>query len=268
MLPCHCVQKYFREIDPEGTATRKSQCFERRKCFVPGPNFCWHVDGYDKLKPYGFCIHGCIDRFSRKIIWLKVLLANNNPLVIGHLYMDAVGAFGGCPQKIRSDCGTENHLASIQCCLMNTVDAHIYGTSPHNQRIKAWWSTLRKRVTTLWMKIFKDLIEQNTYTPVNVLQHECLWHCFTPLLELELDKFKNHWNTHYIRKSRHDTVSGRPNVIFNFPELHGTQNYLKEVDLWQCDYIEQNHFPPEEQERITHQEYFHYLKTELAIACL
>ena len=21
----------------------------------------WHTDGYDKLKPFGFCIHGCID---------------------------------------------------------------------------------------------------------------------------------------------------------------------------------------------------------------
>jgi hypothetical protein len=26
-----------------------------------GPNFVWHLDGYDKLKPYGFAIHGCID---------------------------------------------------------------------------------------------------------------------------------------------------------------------------------------------------------------
>ena len=46
----------------------------------------WHVDGYDKLKPYGFAIHGCIAyihsnnsiparntiicSYSRKIIWL------------------------------------------------------------------------------------------------------------------------------------------------------------------------------------------------------
>ena len=23
----------------------------------------WHVDGYDKLKPFGFPIHGCIDGY-------------------------------------------------------------------------------------------------------------------------------------------------------------------------------------------------------------
>eukprot|EP00731_Ephydatia_muelleri_P000292 Em0001g292a len=29
-----------------------------------GPNWCWHIDGCDKLKPFGFPIHACIDGFS------------------------------------------------------------------------------------------------------------------------------------------------------------------------------------------------------------
>ena len=29
--------------------------------FMQGPNYIWHCDGNDKLKKYGFCIHGCID---------------------------------------------------------------------------------------------------------------------------------------------------------------------------------------------------------------
>lgn len=28
-----------------------------------GPNYSWHTDGYDKLKPYGIAIHGCIDGY-------------------------------------------------------------------------------------------------------------------------------------------------------------------------------------------------------------
>lgn len=28
---------------------------------IQGPDFVWHLDGYDKLKPYGFAIHGYID---------------------------------------------------------------------------------------------------------------------------------------------------------------------------------------------------------------
>ena len=30
---------------------------------MQGPNYCWHVDGLDKLKTYGFAIHGCIDGY-------------------------------------------------------------------------------------------------------------------------------------------------------------------------------------------------------------
>jgi hypothetical protein len=66
------VQQLIKQIDPEGVAVRTSRKFKRRTYYVPGPNFIWHIDGCDKLKPYGFPIHGAIDGFSRYIIWLKV----------------------------------------------------------------------------------------------------------------------------------------------------------------------------------------------------
>ena len=36
-------------------------------------------DGYDKLKAFGFAIHGAIDGHSRKILWLKFVQSNYNP---------------------------------------------------------------------------------------------------------------------------------------------------------------------------------------------
>ena len=39
---------------------------------VPGPGALWHSDGNDKLKRYGFPIHGAMDGYSRKLLWLKV----------------------------------------------------------------------------------------------------------------------------------------------------------------------------------------------------
>ena len=32
----------------------------------------WNLDRYDKLKPFGFPIHGAIDGYSRRILWLRV----------------------------------------------------------------------------------------------------------------------------------------------------------------------------------------------------
>ena len=78
-VPRIVVQEIIRELDPEGTELRKSRCLKRRQYHNPGPNYAWHVDGYDKLKPWGFPIHGCIDGFSRRIMWLEVARSNNLP---------------------------------------------------------------------------------------------------------------------------------------------------------------------------------------------
>ena len=67
--------KIVRQLSPIDSMLRKAHKLQRRvyhnkvsklyMCYdgfcVQGPNYLWHVDGYDKLKPYGFCIHGCID---------------------------------------------------------------------------------------------------------------------------------------------------------------------------------------------------------------
>lgn len=39
------------------------------------------------------------------------------------------------------------------------------------------------------------------------LEMECLWFCFSKLLKNVLNEVNEHWITHRIRKSRHDTVS-------------------------------------------------------------
>ena len=39
-----------------------------------GPNYSWHLHGYDQLKPFDCAIHRAIDRYIRKVLWLKVLM--------------------------------------------------------------------------------------------------------------------------------------------------------------------------------------------------
>ncbi|EDO46933.1 predicted protein [Nematostella vectensis] len=67
-------------LDPDGVERRSRNRLRRRQYHAKGANFIWHLDGYDKLKPYGFCIHGCIDGYSRRIMWLEVG-RNKNALV-------------------------------------------------------------------------------------------------------------------------------------------------------------------------------------------
>ena len=66
------------------------------------------MDGNDKLRPFGFCVHGCIDGFSRKVIWLHVGNTNTDPVVIACYFVKEVEAFSGTATKIRADLGSEN----------------------------------------------------------------------------------------------------------------------------------------------------------------
>ena len=78
-VPCIVVQELLRETDPDGSELRKAHRLKKRKYHNPGPNYAWHSDGYENLKPYGFEIHGCTDGRCRKIMWLYVTRSNNQP---------------------------------------------------------------------------------------------------------------------------------------------------------------------------------------------
>ena len=75
--------KVLQEVDPEGVMAWKKKRFKRRVycnkvwylfisiltmlivlgLSLKGPNYVSHMDGYDKLSPYGLAIHGFIDRY-------------------------------------------------------------------------------------------------------------------------------------------------------------------------------------------------------------
>ena len=78
----------IKNLDPLGVGLRKSHKLKRRMYTSRGPNFMWHVDGYDKLKSFGFPIHSCIDGYSRKILWLNVSPTNNDPQVIATYFIE------------------------------------------------------------------------------------------------------------------------------------------------------------------------------------
>jgi len=59
-------------MDPEGVLQSKRKNSKNANIAFQCPGHMWHLDGYDKLKPCGIPIIGCIDGFSRKVIWLKV----------------------------------------------------------------------------------------------------------------------------------------------------------------------------------------------------
>ncbi|XP_013381978.1 uncharacterized protein LOC106152794 [Lingula anatina] len=234
------VRVILNYLDPEGVQCRRQRRLRRREYYTRGPNDLWHIDGWDKLKPYGFCVHGGIDGYSRRIIWLEVASTNNDPYVVCSYFANAILKINGLPNVVRADRGTENtNIAQMQTFLrganndnrgmLNT--SFLYGRSTSNQRIESWWSKFGSMGMTTWIEHFKELTGQGIIDTSNNLDIECCRYCYMHVLKLELDKIKMLWNTHYIRASRHHGCpSGRPDVMYYMPDRSGGVECMHAVE--------------------------------------
>jgi hypothetical protein len=157
------VMRLMQEISPFTAQRRHGKKMKRRVYISKGPNFAWHVDQYDKLSRYGFHIHGCIDGFSRKVMWFKIGPTNRDPAVVVSYYLETIESVGGCPRVICSDRGVENskiaesHIAFrlLHSDHNSGNKSYRYVTSPRNSRIESWWSQLRRHKSDWWIEHFR-----------------------------------------------------------------------------------------------------------------
>lgn len=186
-------------IDPVGVDFRSRRRLRRRQYKNKGPNFLWHMDCYDKLKPYGICISGCIDGFSRKIIWLRAGSNSNDPKIICNYFYESIKSLGGCPRTIRADLGTENgNVRELQNYLREhysngnvegILPPFLYGTSPTNQRIEAWWAILRKHFSQFWINVFQTLKEEGQFSG-SFLDKSLIQFCFLKVIQVKIFSIK------------------------------------------------------------------------------
>lgn len=198
------VSEILHVIDPIGIEVRKKKKLRRRMYNNKGPNFLWHTDCYDKLKPFGISISGCIDGFSRFVIWMEAVPSCNDPRIISGFFFNAVRELGGCPKTIRADAGTENrHIKQIQTFFHRDIASNrppfIYGTSPANQRIEAWWSILRKHNSQFWMNLFQKLQEDGHFSG-SWLDKNLIRFCFLDIIRVIHSVFMSIFKYKYINK--------------------------------------------------------------------
>ena len=139
------VQLALLEVDPQGVEDRRGKTINQRNYYTDGPGDFYHIDGNDKLKKWGFAIHGRIDGFSQKILWLVVATTNNDPLVVGNLFLNCGRQYGVAPRFFKMDNGTENtYCKNLQSFFTNDEDSYLNSVSIRNQHIKALWSRIKK----------------------------------------------------------------------------------------------------------------------------
>ncbi|KAH7237859.1 hypothetical protein B0J15DRAFT_143639 [Fusarium solani] len=232
---------------------RRLADWKHRKNFqVPGPNFMWSLDGYEKLKNFGFSIYACIDTYSRAIIWIYVGRGNMTALSSLKQFLRTVSYSGVRPLFTRSDHGIETpHWAGAQAILANldqielrytTEDndqrvhrqgarlssCHIWGPSTSNQRIESWWEKLLKGVSQRWIAFSHELIDSGLFQPNRLAHQIAVYALYGPMIRQEVADFTEMWNGHRIRpqKNREHLVAGIPMDLYNTSEVENWAVHL------------------------------------------
>lgn len=140
----------------------------------------------------------------------------------------------GAPQRLRSDCGTENTVcAGIMCFIYQDTNAHLYGKSTANQRIEALWSKMRSTILP-WIDFFQSMASENLLVIGNTLHMRICRYCFSHLIQDCITQFMMYWNNHHVRKSS-ECPAGKPDILYFTGENKGrtvTQDTIAEISTY------------------------------------
>lgn len=190
-----CVQR----VDPEHCMSRWREPVIRRTYCVPGPNSLWHVDTHHSLIRWRCVIHGCIDGYSRLVLYLKCANNNRSDTAL-QLFVSATLAYG-IPSRVRSDKGGENYgICEFMLQARGTErHSHIAGKSTHNQRIERLWRDVFRCVASTFHSLFYYLEDVGLLDPVNDIDLFLLHFVFLPRINHCLQEFLGGWNRHPLR---------------------------------------------------------------------
>ena len=187
-----------------------------------------------KFIRWGLVIHGCIDGYSQRIMFLS---CNNNNLAttVLNLFESAVAHDGGLwPSRIRVDYGVENVAV---CDAMVAIrgagrGSFIAGSSHRNQRVERLWRNVFRCICHLFYYTFYALEQSGMLSIENPVELFCLHYVFLPRINEALKEWMRCHNDHPLATEH----NWSPNQIW----LNGMMNACNPLARGEADHDPDN----------------------------
>jgi hypothetical protein len=238
---------YFSGLEERQICNNKKRKTHDKVFRCPGPLHVLSLDGNDKMKglnnnEFPFGIYGGIDCFSRKILFLTVMVNNRDAAATGTDYFKMLLNLKVCPRFLQVDLGTETAvIAAIHSAIRDQLPGGsswdkdpkfvIYGPSTSNVTIERFWNLSNTSVVALLKPHLQKLRSELLYDPNENFDRDLLAYLFIPVIQSELDVLSERHNNHRIRKQNGvELPTGcKPNYSFSFPETFGAAQCGREI---------------------------------------
>ena len=169
---------------------------------VSAPNCLWHIDGLHCLIRWRIVIHGGINGYSRRVVYLQAS-DNNRVNTVLSLFRQAVNECSW-PSRVRSDRGGENvDVARVMLGVRGTGHrCHLAGSSVHSQRIERLWKDVFRCVCHYFYSMFYEMESPGILDPISDPDLYALHYVFILRLNSHLLQFMAAWNHHPLRTER------------------------------------------------------------------